>query len=213
MCHWAQNEAPAMEVPWPEPYREKEWGELKSRSTNMELLIWGIWVILFERMVYDLLPGVLQTHYYYYSFRHYRRKLRAVILAKGHCNNSMSIIVSNVGENIYFILRFSPHFPLFYFFFFFRWVIKRINNAVPLRELELRRKRYGERHQRCPALNYMCNQSKLMARCQVRVTSWPGCLKARDVQPASAFCHSAKLSVCVSHVCSVSLLLSFVKER
>ncbi len=38
-----------------------------------------------------------------------------------------------------------------------------------------------------------------------RVTSWPGCLKARDVQPASAFCHSAKLSVCVSRMCSVSL--------
>ncbi len=72
--------------------------------------------------------------------------------------------------------------------------------CVPLRELELHRKRYGERHQRCPALNHMCNQSKLMARRQLRVTSWPGCLKARDVQPASAFYHSAKLSVCVSHV-------------
>ncbi len=75
-----------------------------------------------------------------------------------------------------------------------------LKSTVPLRELELRRKRYGERHQRCPALNHMCNQSKLMARRQVRVTSWPGCLKARDMQPASAFCHSAKLSVCVSHV-------------
>ncbi len=73
-------------------------------------------------------------------------------------------------------------------------------NWLPLRELELRRKRYGECHQRCPALNHMCNQSKLTARRQVRVTSWPGCLKARDVQPASAFCHSAKLSMCVSHV-------------
>ncbi len=28
-----------------------------------------------------------------------------------------------------------------------------------------------ERHQRCPALNHMCNQSKLMTRRQVRVTS------------------------------------------
>ncbi len=26
----------------------------------------------------------------------------------------------------------------------------------------------GERHQRCPALNHMCNQSKLTARRQVR---------------------------------------------
>ncbi len=31
-------------------------------------------------------------------------------------------------------------------------------------------RRYGERYQRCPALNHMCNQSKLMARRQVRVT-------------------------------------------
>ncbi len=46
-----------------------------------------------------------------------------------------------------------------------------------------------------------------MARHQVRVTSWPGSLKAREVQPAPAFCHSAKLSVCVSHdLCSVSLI-------
>ncbi len=96
MCHWAQNEAPAMEVPWPEPYREKEWGELKSRSTNMELLIWGIWVILFETMVYDLLPGVLQTHYYYYSFRHYNSELLS-------WQKDIAIIESNVGENIYFI--------------------------------------------------------------------------------------------------------------
>ncbi len=54
----------------------------------------------------------------------------------------------------------------------------------------------------------MCNQSKLTARRQVRVTSRPGCLKARDVQPAPAFCHSAKRSVCVSRMCSMSLLLS-----
>ncbi len=42
---------------------------------------------------------------------------------------------------------------------------------VPRGNETLRRKRYGERHQRCPALNHMCNQSKLMARRQVRVTS------------------------------------------
>ncbi len=79
---------------------------------------------------------------------------------------------------------------------------------VPLWEHRAASRRYGERHQRCPALNHMCNQSKLTARRQVRVTSWPGCLKARDVQPVPAFCHSAKLSVCVSRLCSVSLLLS-----
>ncbi len=51
----------------------------------------------------------------------------------------------------------------------------------------------GERHQRCPALNHKCNQSKLTARRQVRVTSRPGCLKARDVQPAPASRNEAKL--------------------
>ncbi len=51
----------------------------------------------------------------------------------------------------------------------------------------------------------MCNQSKLTAR--------RGCLKARDVQPAPAFCHSAKLSVCVSQMCSVSLLLSKIGNK
>ncbi len=65
----------------------------------------------------------------------------------------------------------------------------------------------GERHQRCPALNHMCNQSKLTARRQVRVTSRPGCLKARDVQPAPAFCHSAKLSVCVSRFVCESVII------
>ncbi len=72
-------------------------------------------------------------------------------------------------------------------------------DTVPLREHRAASKTLGERHQRCPALNHKCNQSKLTARRQVRVTSRPGCLKARDVQPAPAFCHSAKLSVCVSH--------------
>ncbi len=50
----------------------------------------------------------------------------------------------------------------------------------------LHRDATGEHHQRCPALNHMCNQSKLTARRQVRVMSRPGCLKARDVQPAPA---------------------------
>ncbi len=65
----------------------------------------------------------------------------------------------------------------------------------------------GEPRQRYQALNHMCNQSKLMARRQVRVTWWPGSLKAHDVQPVPSFCHSAKLSVCVSQdICSVSLI-------
>ncbi len=71
--------------------------------------------------------------------------------------------------------------------------------GVPLREHRAASKTLGERHQRCPALNHKCNQSKLTARRQVRVTSRPGCLKARDVQPAPASRNEAKLSVCVSH--------------
>ncbi len=43
--------------------------------------------------------------------------------------------------------------------------------TVPLREHRAVSRRYGERHQHCPALNHMCNQSKLTARRQVRVTS------------------------------------------
>ncbi len=50
--------------------------------------------------------------------------------------------------------------------------------------------RYGEHHQQYPALNHMCNQSKLTARRQVWVTSRPGSLKAREVQPAP---HGAKM--------------------
>ncbi len=49
-------------------------------------------------------------------FRHYRRKLRAVVLGKGRCNNWVPIIVANMNsESIYFTMRFSPHFQLFYF--------------------------------------------------------------------------------------------------
>ncbi len=70
---------------------------------------------------------------------------------------------------------------------------------VPLRKLELRQRTLGECLQRYQALNLMYNQSNRWARCQWRVTSWPGILKACEVQPALAFCHSAKLSVCVSH--------------
>ncbi len=39
---------------------------------------------------------------------------------------------------------------------------------VPRGNEMLRRKCFGEHHQRCPALNHMCNQSKLTARHQVR---------------------------------------------
>ncbi len=36
------------------------------------------------------------------------------------------------------------------------------------RERDAASRRYGEHHQCCPALNHMCNQSKLTARRQVR---------------------------------------------
>ncbi len=46
-----------------------------------------------------------------------------------------------------------------------------------------------------------------MARCQVRVTSWPGSLKAREVQPAQSFLSFSKaLCVCQSQICSVSTI-------
>ncbi len=57
---------------------------------------------------------------------------------------------------------------------------------VPRGNETLRRNALGERHQRYPALNHMCNQSKFTGSRQVRVTSRPGCLKARDVQAAPA---------------------------
>ncbi len=87
---------------------------------------------------------------------------------------------------------------------------------VPLQNLELRQRTLGECLQRYQALNPMCNQSNRWARCQWQVTSWPGILKACEVQPALAFCHSAKLSVCVSHNLSLSLiyclLSSYIKH-
>ncbi len=62
---------------------------------------------------------------------------------------------------------------------------------VPLQELELHLKTLGECLQRYQALNHICKQSNWWAR-------RPGSCKAREVQPALALCHSAKLSVCVS---------------
>ncbi len=54
----------------------------------------------------------------------------------------------------------------------------------------------------------MCNQSKRWARRHGQVTSWSGSLKTREVQPASAFCLSAKLCVCASVTIYESYLLS-----
>ncbi len=106
---------------------ENVWGELKRRSTNMELWIWRIWRDSVWRKW-----SLISYQVFSKLFRHYRRKLRAVTLGKGRCNNWVPTWNS---ESIYFIMRFSPHFQLFYFndrlefCEFFEWKIKRINNA------------------------------------------------------------------------------------
>ncbi len=109
---------------------ENEWGELKRRSTVMELWIWRIWRDSVWRKW-----SLISYQVFSKLFRHYRRKLRAVVLGKGHCNNWVPIIVATWNsESIYFTMRFSPHFQLFYFndrleFVNFWMKIKRINNA------------------------------------------------------------------------------------
>ncbi len=65
---------------------------------------------------------------------------------------------------------------------------------VPRGNKTLRRKTLGECLQRYQALNHMCNQSNRWARHQRRVTSWPGSLKACEVQPALASRNEASSS-------------------
>jgi len=59
-------------------------------------------------MVSDLLLGVLQTH------PHYRRKLRAVIVAKGGCkkvlNKRVTLIVASVNWRKTHFIEISPYF-------------------------------------------------------------------------------------------------------
>ncbi len=130
--HWAQNESftIAVSVLWPEPYRKwVRWTEEKKHhhgAVNLKDLkdsVWRKWSLISCQVFSKL-------------FRHYRRKLRAVTLGKGRCNNWVPIIVATWNsESIYFIMRCSPHFQLFYFndrlefCEFFEWKIKRINNA------------------------------------------------------------------------------------
>ncbi len=47
---------------WPFQSSDLQWGELKRRSTVMELWIWRSGVILDEGMVSDLVSGVLLPH-------------------------------------------------------------------------------------------------------------------------------------------------------
>ncbi len=101
---------------WPFPSSdlnpvENEWGELKRRSTNMELWIWRIWRDSVWRKW-----SLISYQVFSKLFRHYRRKLRAVILGKWRCNNWVPILWPTwTRESIYFTMRFSPHFQLFYF--------------------------------------------------------------------------------------------------
>ncbi len=74
---------------------EDEWGELKRRSTNMELWIWRIWRDSVWRKW-----SLISYQVFSELFRHYRRKLRAVILGKGRCNNWVPIIVANMNKRI-----------------------------------------------------------------------------------------------------------------
>ncbi len=99
--HWSDIHIPVI---WPEPYRK--WvSELKRSTWSCESE--GSGVILDEGTVSDLLSGVLHL------FRHYRRKLRTVILGKGCCNNWVPIMVANIEKA--FISQCAPHFQSIYF--------------------------------------------------------------------------------------------------
>ncbi len=83
-------------LPWPSKYSdlnpiENEWGELKRRSTVMELWIWRIWRDSVWRKW-----SLISYQVFSKLFRHYKRKLRAVILGKRRCNNWVPIIVANM---------------------------------------------------------------------------------------------------------------------
>ncbi len=132
MGHWAQNQASAMAIPvlWPEPYRKwVRWTEEEKHQhgavnlKDLERFCMKEWSLISYQVFSKL-------------FRHYRRKLRAVTLGKGLCNNWVPIIVANMKWRKYFLHNeISPHFQLFYFndrlefCEFLEWKIKRINNA------------------------------------------------------------------------------------
>ncbi len=128
MGHWAQNEyfTMAVSVLWPEPYRKwVRWTEEKKHRhgavnlKDLERFCMKKWSLISYQVFSKL-------------FRHYRRKLRAVTLGKGHCNNCGQRELEEA-----FISQWDPppHFQLFYFndrlefCEFFERKIKRINNA------------------------------------------------------------------------------------
>ncbi len=112
MGHWAQNQASAMAIPvlWPEPYRKwVRWTEEEKHQhgavnlKDLERFCMKEW-------------SLISYHVFSKLFRHYRRKLRAVTLGKGHCNNW---VANNCGphelEKVFLTQWDFPHFQLFYF--------------------------------------------------------------------------------------------------
>ncbi len=105
--------------------------------------------------------------------------------------------------------------PLFYTNYVFHKFLNLVCFTGPRRNTELSFsygnsscvERYGERHQRYPALNHMCNQYKRWAR-----QSWAGDVTRRlkskwGATGVSFLPFSKALCVCVSHdLCSVSLI-------
>ncbi len=93
MGHWAQNGyfTMAVSVLWPEPCRRwVRWTEEKQHHhgavnlKDLERFCMKKWSLISYQVFSKL-------------FRHYRRKLRAVTLGKGRCNNWVPIIVANMN--------------------------------------------------------------------------------------------------------------------
>jgi len=89
--------------------KENEWSERKRSSTNMELGIWRIW----RDSVWRNGHLLISCQVFSKLIRHYRKRLRAVILAKGGCKKFWINGANNCGQrvlekNIYFIMWFPP---------------------------------------------------------------------------------------------------------
>ncbi len=83
-----------------------------------------------------------------------------------------------------------------------------LQNAVPLREHRAVSRRYGERHQRCPALNHMCNQSKLTGDVMNRMLKSTWCAAS-----ASFLSFSKALCVCQSIVFCESVTIKIGNKK
>ncbi len=79
----------AVPVLWPEPCR-------KWVGWRGEVLTWS-WVSKNLERFWMKEWSLISCQVFSKLFRHYMRKLRAVILGKGHCNNWVPIIVANIN--------------------------------------------------------------------------------------------------------------------